>query len=106
MLAEGCLCPKCRKQRKAGEGEISADDLLTTIRDCCSQAPEFITPRLPILESVFRLFLANNNQPLDLEELGKRLSQWRGGDASRTSAEVLSRLLGSDQYYGLRQVKS
>ena len=105
MLADGCLCPKCRTQRKAGEGEISADDLLATIRDCCSQAPEFITPRLPILESVFRLFLANNNQPLDLEELGRRLSQWWSGDAYRTSAEVLSRLLESDQYYGLRQVQ-
>jgi len=105
-LAEGCLCPKCREQLQAGGREVSANDLLSTIRDCCSQTPEFITHNLPILESIFRLFLANGNQPLDLEELGKQLSQWRGGDAYRTSAEVLSRLLESDQYYGLRQVKS
>jgi hypothetical protein len=100
------LCPKCRKQLKAGEAEISTDDLLSTIKDCCSQTPGFITHRLPILECIFRLFLANNNQPLDLEELGKQLSQWRGGDAYCTSAEVLSRLLENDQYYGLRQVQS
>ena len=105
-LAQGCLCPKCRKQLKAGEGEISADDLLSTIRDCCSKTPEFITHKLPILESIFRLFLANSNQPLDLEELGKQLSQWRGGDTYHTSAEILSRLLENDQYYGLRQVQS
>ena len=41
---------------------------------------------------------------LSSEELGKQLSEWRGGDTYCTSAEMLSRLLGSDQYYGLRQV--
>jgi len=100
-LAQGCLCPKCQERLK---GEISAADLLTTIKDCCSKTPDFITGSLPILESVFRLFLANGNQPLDLEELGRQLSEWRGGDTYRTSAEILSRLLASDQYYGLRQI--
>lgn len=100
-LAQGCLCPKCRERLK---GEISAADLLTTIKDCCSNAPRFITGEMPILESIFRLFLANGNQPLDLEELGRQLSEWRGGDTYRTSVEILSRLLGSDQYYGLRQI--
>ena len=106
MALLGSLCPKCREQLRAGEREISADDLLSTIRDCCSQTPGFITHKLPILESIFRLFLANSNQPLDLEELEKQLSQWRGGDAYHTSVEVLSRLLSSDRYYGLRQVQS
>jgi hypothetical protein len=100
-LAQGCLCPKCQEQLK---GEISAADLLTTIKDCCSKPPNFITGESPILESIFRLFLANGNQPLDLEKLGRQLGEWRGGDTYRTSAEILSRLLSSDQYYGLRQV--
>ncbi len=100
-LAQDCLCPKCQERLK---GEISAADLLTTIKDCCSKTPNFITGKLPILESIFRLFLANGNQPLNLEELGEQLSEWRGGDTYRTSAEILSRLLASDQYYGLRQV--
>lgn len=100
-LAQGCLCLNCREQLK---GEISAAELLTMIKDCCAKFPNFITGKLPILESIFRLFLANGNQPLDLEELGRRLSQWRGGDTYRTSAKVLLRLLSSDQYYGLRQI--
>ena len=103
-LAQGCLCPKCHERLK--EGEISVEELLTTIRDCCSKTPGFINDRLPILQSIFRLFLANGNQPLDLEELGEQLSQWRGGDIYRTSNEVLSRLLESDQSYGLRQAPS
>ena len=100
-LAQGCLCPECGERLK--EGEISAADLVTTIRDCCSKTPDFITGKLPILETIFRLFLANGNQPLDLEEMGRQLTDWCGGETSGTSAQVLSRLLESDQYYGLRQ---
>jgi hypothetical protein len=103
-LAQGCLCPGCRERLKAGE--ISSADLLTTIKDCCSKTPDFITARLPILERIFRLFLASGNQPLDVEELGKQLTDWCGEETHRTSAEILSRLLESDQYYGLRQSPS
>jgi len=104
ILAQGCLCPKCRERLKGSKKEISAANLLSHIEDCCSKTPEFVTDRSPISESIFRLFLANGNQPLDLEELGKQLGEWRGGDTYRTSPEILSRLLESDLYYGLRQV--
>lgn len=103
-LVQGCLCPKCAERLQ--EGEISAADLVTTIKDCCSKTPGFITGRLPILERIFRLFLASGNQPLDVEELGKQLHDWCGGETSGTSPRVLSRLLDSDQYYGLRQTSS
>jgi len=103
-LARGCLCPECRQRLEVEEGEITAADLMATIRDCCSKRPGFITSELPIMESVFRFFLANGNQPLDLVELGTQLREWRGGDSYRTSVEVLWRLLESDRYYGLRPV--
>ncbi len=103
-LVQNYLCPKCRERLEAGEAEIPAGELLSTIRDCCSKTPEFITPKLSLLESVFRLFLANGNQPLDSEELGKQLRERCSGGSYRTSAEVLSRLLSDEQYYGIRQV--
>ena len=70
-LAYSCLCQKCQKQLKAGNGDARTADLLPALRDCCSKTPGFITRELPILESIFRLFLASGNKPLDLEELGK-----------------------------------
>ncbi len=100
-LAQHRLCPKCQKRLK--EGEISPEDLLATVKDCCSQTKGFISDGLPALEGIFRLFLANGNQPLDLEELGEQLRKWRGGGIYPTSPEVLSRILESDGYYGLRQ---
>jgi len=98
------MCPECRERLKGKEKEISASDIFTTIKNCCSQAPDFINGELPILESVFRFFLASGNEALDVEELGKQLSECCGGDTYRTSAEILSRILDNDQYYGLRQI--
>ena len=103
-LTQHCLCHKCRERLGGSERQVSIPDLLSTIRDCCSQDPEFVTSRLPILENVFRLILANCNQPLDLEELSNQLRERLGGDTYRTSPEMLSRLLSNDYYYGLRQV--
>ncbi|MDD5082993.1 MAG: hypothetical protein PHU08_06425 [Dehalococcoidales bacterium] len=102
MLRER-LCSKCQKRVKEGATETN---LLAAIGDCCSKAEGFITGQLPILESAFRIFLANGNQPLDLEELGQQLSEHRGGDRQRTSAKVLARLLSNDRCYGLRPVSS
>ena len=101
ILVRGYLCPRCRERLQE---EISPDELLTTIKDCCSKTAGFITNKLPILESIFRLFLANGNQPLEVEELRKQWSEWYGGDIFLASAEVLSRLLRDEQYYGIRRV--
>lgn len=104
-LARACLCAECRKQLMPEEREISPAKLLNTINDCCSKTPDFITGTRPILESIFRLFLAKGNQPLDLEELAQQLNERCGIGAYRASTGVLSRLLESDQYYGLRRVE-
>ncbi len=101
-LAKGYLCPKCREQLS---GEVSAAELLANIKDCCAKTPGFINGQLPVLDSIFRLFLANGNQPLGVEELGKQLTELRGGDTYRTSPEILRRLLNSDRFYGLQPVR-
>lgn len=105
VLITDYLCPKCVKQFSAETKGRSPEALMSTIKNCCSQAPDFVNDRLPILEGIFRLFLSNGNQPLDLEEMGNQLSQLRGGDSYRTSPEALSRLLKSDRYYGLQEIQ-
>jgi len=103
-LAQGCLCPRCLERLEGGKKRFSPADLLTKIKDCCSKTPAFFIDRPPILERVFRIFLANGNQPLGLEELARQLAERRGGAPHHTSTGVLSRLLGNERYYGLRQV--
>lgn len=103
LLVHSRLCPECQERVKKS-GEVPVDDLLSAMKECCASSPDFITAKLPILESIFRIFLTNGNQPLSLEELAKQLSERRGGDTYHTSSWILSRLLANDSYYGLRRV--
>ena len=103
-LAQHCLCVRCRERLRIDEEEVPADKILAAIMDCCSKEPDFITAGLPVFESIFRIFLANGNQPLNLEELDEQLIEWRARNPYHTSIEVLSRVLENDRYYGLRRV--
>ena len=102
VVARNCLCSGCRKRLEEETGEISTADLLATIGDCCSKEPGFISSGLPVLASMFRLILANGNQPLDPEELSRQLTEWRRGYPM--SPENLNRLLENDRYYGISRV--
>ena len=120
------MCPSCRSKLgieversipvETGNGKVVfetrkaayGDDPLAVIRDCCSQARDFIHPNLPVMEIVFRIFLANGNQPLTLEEIEERLEEkLAAADRPRTlSPEILQRMLDNDGYYGLRRVST
>jgi hypothetical protein len=99
------LCPECAKKLGAKGNAASPETLISAVRNCCSRDASFINNQLPIMESAFRLFLANGNQPLELEELGRQLNQRRGGDPYRTAPEILLRLLKNDRYYGLQEIQ-
>jgi hypothetical protein len=101
-LAGDKLCAKCRKKLKADTGELKPAELLKAIQNCCSKNNDFITPVLPFQESIFRVFLANGNKPMTLEELGQQLVQRRGADTSRTTVAFLSCLMRNDDYYGIK----
>jgi hypothetical protein len=94
------LCAKC--QRKIEGKDISPRKIIGLIKGCCSGETDFINDRQPILESIFRVFLSNGNEPMGLEELSRLLSEQRGGDSTRTAPQILSRLLRKEDYYGIR----
>ena len=105
-LTENYLCSKCAKQFNVKGKETSPDALISTIQNCCSHSPDFISSKLPVLECIFRLYLSNGNHPLAIEELADELSRSRGGDAYRSSPETLRRVLKSDRYYGLQEISN
>jgi hypothetical protein len=74
------------------------DALWEAIRSCCSQKPDYITPDTPMLDSIFRLFLANGNQPLSIRELHERLD--------KRPPDVILRILTRGQVYmGIKPVE-
>ena len=102
ILARDTLCAKCRKKLKSDTTELKPSDILKAVQSCCSKADDFITPGLPFQESIFRVFLANGNKPLTLEELGEQMNKRRGTDTHRNSVAFLARILQNDDYYGIR----
>ncbi len=99
-LAASRLCPTSRKKEKTK----SEAALLRTIKQCCSKRDGFITPNMPLLEMIFRLLLANGNQPLELGQMQEQLQKWLGdtNNARDLSIPKLKRILDNDRYYGLR----
>jgi hypothetical protein len=99
-LATSRLCPTSRKKEKTK----SEAALLRTIKQCCSKRDGYITPNMPLLEMVFRLLLANGNEPLELGQMQEQLQKWLGdtNNSRDLSIPKLKRILDNDRYYGLR----
>ena len=99
VLVRPCLCST---HRRLG-AEHSVEHILKTVRDCCARSPAFLSRKLPVLETAFRLFLADGNRPMPLEEIEQKLVRLRGR-SSCPPLPILARLLESDSYYGIRRV--
>jgi hypothetical protein len=74
------------------------DGIQHTLRTHCAREADFITPHTSLVDAVFRVFIANGNQPLSPEELADRIA--RPGQAST----ILRTLSGVRVYKGLRPV--
>jgi hypothetical protein len=77
-------------------GEVTrVDALWHALRTCCSNKPGYIEPTTPVVDAVFRTFLANGNKPLSIRELYELLD--------RRPPEMLLRILtGGQVYMGIR----
>ncbi len=79
---------------------------LPVIRDCCSRGRDYITSETPLLEAIFRVFLANGNQPMPLSTVREHLLTYLPEMAALRSdfpETLLRRLIEGDTRYGLRR---
>jgi len=74
----------------------TVDGLLHTLLNHCARQPDFITRDSSLVSIVFRVFLANNNQPLSPNELSKQIN--------RPANTILTTLSGTTVYKGIRPV--
>ncbi|MBI3964279.1 MAG: hypothetical protein HY329_01485 [Chloroflexi bacterium] len=84
------------------------DDPFAVIRQCCSLSRDYITADTPVLEAVFRVFLANGNQPSTLKSVQEQLEQWIPlySRPHGYAVPFLERMLASDTLYGVRPVEA
>jgi len=74
------------------------DAMQHTLRTHCAQLPEFLTQHTSLVDAVFRVFIANGNQPLTPEELAEKIRRPGQGYT------ILRTLSGPRVYKGLRPV--
>jgi hypothetical protein len=70
------------------------DGMQHTLLSHCALAPEFLTARTSLVESVFRLFLVSGNKPMSSHEMAEALE--------RPEMTILKTLAGVRVYRGIR----
>jgi hypothetical protein len=104
MLKE-YLCANCAKKLFDKKTAPTLKILESTIQSCCSKDPNFNNEKMPIMESVFRVFLRNGNKPITAREISAELGKLRPGDIYRTLPETLFSVLKNDCFYGLQEIR-
>jgi hypothetical protein len=79
-------------------GEVRTLDELGRALQDAAQAPDFINPYTSVVDSIFRVFLANGNKPMTPRELADAIG--------RPAASILKMLSGAQVYKGIRPVES
>jgi len=76
-------------------GEVTqVDGLQHVLQIHCSKQPDYINERLSLIDTVFRVFLANGNTPLSCKELGSI--------TGHLPEKILRTLAGRRVYKGIR----
>ena len=122
-VAQTRMCPSCRKnigtevQERVptvdARGRVVyemrsvpfASNPLSEIRKHCSKESSYLTAETPVMEALFRVFLANGNQPIDLDAIREQLLEYMSASEQPRpySPELLARMLKSDNGYGLHE---
>ncbi len=79
-------------------GEVTQLDELQMALRIAAQSPDFVNPQTSVVDGIFRVFIANNNQPLTPNELSAIIG--------RTPTVILKTLSGGRVYKGLRPAES
>jgi hypothetical protein len=75
-------------------GEVSQLDELGVAVQIAARDPNFISPQTSLVDCIFRVFLANGNEPLTPVELSDRIG--------RPAITILKTLSGARVYKGIR----
>jgi hypothetical protein len=75
------------------------DALWESVADHCGHKPGFIAPSTPLTVAIFRALLANSNEPMNSEQLHKRVGK-------NNPAGILKVLLSNEGENGLVRVET
>ena len=108
VLLASRRCADCLEQLEGQGGNMSAEEHIRHIAECCSQQEGFIQPEMPMQEIVFRTLLAGGNKPATLSYLHNEVTEtWYTPMNPRSlSVDNVKRVLDGDNYYGFARVET
>ena len=94
---------KARSRKKPPEGWQAQ---MQAVAACCSEKPGYILWQTPVLEAVFRVLLANGNEPMNAQELADSIREWwlRDENSRDISGASLAQLLERQHTYGFAAI--
>jgi hypothetical protein len=98
--------PETGRMRVVERQTTYGSDPMKTIQHHCGRAKNYIHRDMPTLEAIFRVFLANGNQPMTLDQVREQLAEWCPGGGCQwllLPLDMVERLVQNDTHYGLRQ---
>ena len=109
VLALHRRCSRCWAtlyQEENGLEAHSFADHRERIRECCSMQRDYTTAEMPILEVVFRLMLAAEEDGLRLDELHNEVTNRRltYGIPWSLPTQSLRQMIVNEHYYGIREL--
>lgn len=79
-------------------GEVTQLNELELALQIASRDPNFINPQISVVDNIFRVFVANGNEPLSPNQLGEIIG--------RPPSTILKTLSGVRVYKGIRPVNA
>ena len=106
MLIASRRCYLCQQADEDSAVDADPQGFIDRITEHCAAERDYLLPDTPLKEAIFRVLLANGNEPMDAEEISVILTEkWAMTPFPRnTAADVISRLADSSRNYCIARV--
>ena len=99
-------CYLCQQADEDAPADSDPRQFIDRINEHCAAERDYLLPDTPLKEAIFRVLLANGNEPMDAEEISAILTEkWAMTPYPRnTAADVISRLADNSRNYCIVRV--
>ena len=106
MLIASRRCYLCQQVDEDAPTDLEPQQFIDRITEHCAAERDYLLADTPLKEAIFRVLLANGNEPMDAEEISAVLTEkWAMTPFPRnTAADVIGRIADNSRSYCIARV--